>query len=258
MDSKSLFYRYFIEPMDLGYGYNPVNTLAYAILFVGISYLIYKMMKLLRINIDKRLALSIFPFVIFGSAFRILEDLGILKGYLFMTPGIWFLFLGITILTFILSVFFERRMNIPYHKPMFISGICFFAIVLGMLNYRNLISILYVSLRFLPWLVLLLIMKWSNENKVITGVHMFDAVTTFVSIEYFGYFEQHVLPRFVINLFGTAFSFVILKFIVVVSVLLLLDKYSDDKEFNNWIKIVIGVLGIATGMRSFLALICLV
>jgi uncharacterized membrane protein len=84
---------------------------------------------------------------------------------------------------------------------------------------------------------------------------MFDATATFVAMNYFGYGEQHVLPRYIINLSGTPFSFIILKIIAIVLILIGIDKYSKDKEFNNYIKLIIGIIGAATGLRDFLGLI---
>jgi len=57
---------------------------------------------------------------------------------------------------------------------------------------------------------------------------------------------------------GTPFSFVVVKLIVVVAVLNILDRYSDDKEFTNYLKIMIGVLGFVTGLRDLLRLVLLV
>jgi uncharacterized membrane protein len=105
--------------------------------------------------------------------------------------------------------------------------------------------------------VILRFVKWSKENKIVTGLQMFDATTTFVALNYFSYWEEHVLPRFIINLSGTPFSFIILKIIAVVLILLGIDKYSKDKEFNNYIKLIIGILGAATGLRDFISLIVL-
>ena len=105
------FYQYFIKPMDLGYGYNIVNTFAYALLVVGISYLLFKLMKSLKIRINERFALALYPLIIFGSAFRILEDLSILKGYLFMTPGIWLFFTAIFI-----ALAVPTRINISFAR----------------------------------------------------------------------------------------------------------------------------------------------
>jgi len=137
---------------------------------------------------------------------------------------------------------------------MFIIGLILTSPVLGILKYNNFLGVGYVLLFFIPWIFFLKLIPLSKENKIVTGLHVFDGTVTFVSLNYFGYYEQHVLPRYLINLFGTPLSFVFLKFVVIVSVLLLIDKYSKDKDFNNFIKLIIGILGAATGTRDFLRL----
>jgi uncharacterized membrane protein len=90
---------------------------------------------------------------------------------------------------------------------------------------------------------------------------MFDATTTVTAMTFFGYGEQHVLPTIFINLFSSTlfgpFSFIVLKLIGVVPVLILIDKLSSDKEFNNYLKLAIGILGAATGTRDFSCLLSL-
>ena len=235
-------------------GYNPVNTTVYGFLLVVFAYIIYKILKKLQIKIDKKLALSVSPFVIFGSSIRILEDANIISGYFFVTPGIYFLTFGITFLTLLISWKIEKKFQISYHKIMFIIGLILTSPVLGILKYNNFLGVGYVLLFFIPWIFFLKLIPLSKENKIVTGLHVFDGTVTFVSLNYFGYYEQHVLPRYLINLFGTPLSFVFLKFVVIVSVLLLIDKYSKDKDFNNFIKLIIGILGAATGTRDFLRL----
>lgn len=250
MDLQDLFNLYFAESV----GYNPVNTIAYAIILVFFAIIVFEILKRLKIRIDKRLALAVSPFVVFGSSVRVLKDAGILTEYIFITPGIYFLTFGITFLTLIISIILQRKKGIPYFKTMFLIGLILICPVLGFLKYRNFIGVGYVLLWFTPWIIILKTISWLSENKAITGVHMFDATTTFVSLNYFGYYEQHVLPRYIIELFGTSFSFIILKFIVIVSILLLIDNFSDDREFNNYIKLIIAILGAATGTRDFLRL----
>ncbi len=75
--------------------------------------------------------------------------------------------------------------------------------------------------------------------------------------EYFNFYEQHILPTAFINMFGPA-SFIVVKIVVMIAVLLAIDRLSKDREFNTYIKIVIGILGAATGGRDFLALFSLV
>jgi uncharacterized membrane protein len=251
MNIQDWFNHYFIET---GYGYNSVNTTVYGILLIIFVYIIYRILKKLQINVDKRLALSIAPFVIFGSSIRILEDANIISGYFFVTPGIYFLIFGITFLTLLISWEIEKKFHIPYHKIMFIVGLILTSPVLGVLKYNNFLGISYVLLYFAPWIIVLKLIPWLKENKIVTGLHVFDGTVTFVSLNYFGYYEQHVLPRYLINLFGTPFSFIFLKILIIVAVLFFIDKYSEDKDFNNFIKLVIGILGAATGTRDFLRL----
>jgi uncharacterized membrane protein len=140
---------------------------------------------------------------------------------------------------------------------MFIVGLILTAPILGIIQYNNFLGIFYVIAFFIPWIILLKLIPWLKENKIVTGLHLLDANSTFVAMNYFDYSEQHVLPTYLINLFGTPFSFVILKFIALVAVLFIIDKYSDDKEFSNYIKLIIGILGAATGIRGFLRLFAL-
>ena len=254
MTSGDWFYQYFLERG----GYNPINTTVYSIILIAFVLLIFKLLKKLKVKFDKRLALAVSPFVLLGSSMRVLEDSGILYGRLFITPGIYFLILGVTISTLLISLFLEKKKGIPYFKPMFIVGLILASPILGILQYKNFLGVVYVILFFIPWIILLKIIPWLKENKIVTGIHLFDANTTFVSLSYFGYYEQHVVPRYLINLFGTPFSFVILKFIALVGILFIIDKYSDDKEFNNYIKLIIGILGAATGTRDLLRLFSLV
>lgn len=254
MPSEDWFYKYFLK-RD---GYNPINTTVYAIVLILVVFLIFKLLKKLRVKFDKRLVLAASPFVLLGSSMRVLEDSGILHGRLFITPGIYFLIFGVTISTLLVSLFLEKKKGIPYFKPMFIVGLILTAPILGILQYKNFLGVFYVILYFIPWLILLKIIPWLKENKIVTGLHLFDANTTFVSLSYFGYYEQHVVPRYLINLFGTPFSFVIIKFIALVGILFIIDRYSDDTEFNNYIKLIIGILGAATGIRDFLMLFSLV
>jgi uncharacterized membrane protein len=252
MNFQEWFYRYFFET-----GYNSVNTVVYALILVLAAFIIYKILKRLKVNIDKRLAIAVTPFVILGSSVRVLEDSRIIFGEIFITPGIYFLIFFVTFFILLLSLFIEKKFHISYYKLMFIVGIILVSPVLGILNYRNFLGIAYVLLYFVPWIIFLKIIPWLKENKIVTGLHVFDGTVTFISMNYFSYYEQHFLPRYIINLFGTPLSFVFLKFILIAVILISIDKYSEDKEFNNYLKLIIGILGASTGTRDFLRLFCL-
>jgi len=239
-------------------GYTTESTTIFAIILIITVYAIFKALKFLKIKIDKRLAIAVTPFVILGSSLRVLKDSGMIEGCLFQTPGIYFFVFGITFSLLIILTIVERKTNIPYYKVMFIVGLFLISPILGVIRYRNFTGIGYIIVYLVPWIILLKLIPWLSENKIVTGLHTFDGTVTFVSLNYFGYYEQHILPRYLIDFFGIPFSFVILKFIALVLILFVIDNYSTDKEFNNYIKLIIGILGASTGIRDFMRLFSLV
>jgi uncharacterized membrane protein len=51
---------------------------------------------------------------------------------------------------------------------------------------------------------------------------------------------------------------VVVKFVVVLAALKILDQYQEDREFINYLKFVIALLGFITGLRDFLRLVMFV
>ena len=41
-------------------------------------------------------------------------------------------------------------------------------------------------------------------NLSVLTAHLFDASSTFIAVDYYGYYEQHVLPSALTAYFGTA------------------------------------------------------
>ena len=54
MALQDFFQQYFVDPIIFNTGYNPVNTVVYGIILIVAFVLTYKMLKKLKINIDKR------------------------------------------------------------------------------------------------------------------------------------------------------------------------------------------------------------
>jgi uncharacterized membrane protein len=90
-------------------------------------------------------------------------------------------------------------------------------------------------------------------NSGILTAHLFDASATFVSLAFFGYLEQHVVPRLFIPFMGPAAMFA-LKLAVVIPVLYLIDRYSEPGNFRNFLKISVLILGLAPGLRDTMRL----
>lgn len=248
------FKKYFINPIIYKEGYNIINTSAYALLFLLLSLFSYKILKKNKIKIDFNLAVAITPFILSAIIIRVLNDANMIKGHVFVTPNIWILSLFVIISIIALSRLFEKTFRIPYHKIMFIFGFCIFSFLLGLIQINNYTALFYTALFLLPLIFIIFILKTSTENKFVLGIQTFDSIVTAVSITWFGYVEQHVLPRLIISSTGTAFSFVFVKFLVVYVSLLILDK-CEDRDFAKFIKLLIAILGISTGGRDFLRLL---
>jgi uncharacterized membrane protein len=247
---------YFLSPTKTGY--DLPKTFAYSFVFIIAAYIIFKLLKKANIKIDKRLAVAITPYVIFGGILRSLEDAGVASSYWFITPGIYFLVFSIVALILLISIFLQRKKNIPYFKFLFTVGLLLISFTIPNVKPINLYGVFLVGLFLLPWILIsYFIKRWELTNRIVSVVQMFDATTTFVALNFFRYKEQHVLPKFFISLFGPV-SFIFLKLIGVVAALVLIDKFSTDKEFNNYLKLCIGILGGATGIRDLFTLFSLV
>jgi uncharacterized membrane protein len=247
---------YLLEPKKSGY--DAPKTITYGLILVLAVYAIYKILKKIKVKIDRKLAVAVAPYVVLGSSLRVLEDMGLTSGYFFVTPGIYFLVFLIVIATLLSALVLQRKKGVPYFKSVFIVGMLLMSVPLAriVVASQNIYGVLLVMASFLPWVIIFKLAKWSVENKAATLLQLFDATVTFVSLQFFSFYEQHILPTALIDVFGPA-SFIIFKAVGIVALMLVIDRFSDDREFNTYIKLVIGILGAATGTRDLLALAAL-
>lgn len=237
-------------------GYNAVNTAVYALLFMLGTYVIFLLLKKMKVRIDKRFAVAVAPFVLFGSSMRVLVDSNVIESFLFVSPTIYLIITAFTLACVVASLFLEKKCKIPYHKTLFVMGLIASLLPLSIIKFTNFYAAFLIFLFLLPWLALLAIAKWPKENKLVSLIHIFDSTTTAVSLEFFGYTEQHVVPNIFIRVFGP-FSFVAVKAIAIFLILVVIDRYCKNRKFRNYLKLVIGILGAATGTRDFLRLLAL-
>jgi len=88
-------------------------------------------------------------------------------------------------------------------------------------------------------------------NSMVIFAQMTDATATFIAIDFFGYWEKHVLPELAIGLTGSGAVMFLLKSVVFIPLLYYLDREFKDKwEFNSFIKFVLITIGLAPGVRD--------
>lgn len=286
------FQTYYIDPIIYNTGYNIVNTATYAIILVAAVILTFKMLKKLDVQIDKNFFFGIMPFIALGSVLRGWEDLleatkasavfletplrsfilmdaqGVPRNLLLISPVMYVTVFAIALASLVLALAVQRLKKIPYQKTWFAAGLIIIAAVLSQLKFTNFFAMFLMLGIAAGWATAFFAVKklairnkiraveklFTKENQLILSIHMFDASTTFVALQFFPYFEQHVVSGFFISLFGPAAMF-ILKLAVVPLVLYYMDKdFSQDRQKKNFIKIAILILGLGPGLRNFLRL----
>ena len=254
------FLDYFVNPLKTGYDFS--KTLTFAIIFVIGIYLIFLFLKKLKIKVDEKFAIAIFPYILFGATLRVLRDLEFFTSNWLVTPGIYFLVTFLVSLILLISLILQKKLKIPYFKTLFLIGILLFSFSLSQIKFSNLNGALLVIIFFLPFVIFFYFFKkWSLENRLVTLTQIFDGTVTAIAMRFFGYGEQHILPNIFINIFGPflfgPFSFLILKMVMIICALILIDKLYADREFKNYLKLVISILGLGTGTRDFICLLSL-
>jgi uncharacterized membrane protein len=90
---------------------------------------------------------------------------------------------------------------------------------------------------------------------MILWAHMLDASSTFVGVDFLGYYEKHVVPSYLIELTGTAFVMYPLKLSIFLPVIYILDtRFSDEESISltTFVKMVIIILGLSPACRNTL------
>ncbi len=263
MSISNFLYTYFLLPYQANQGYNLINSLTYGAIFVILIYLATKLLEKMNIKVTKRTIFSLLPFILLGSALRVMEDANLLPQTFFLvTPSIYVIIIAITSVVFLLCHKFTKNPD----RNVAIAGLVLAAIPLSFLRLNNFDGLMFISTIFLGILIIMAFLRGKTKffkndlNFIGVASHMLDATATFVTMQlfsYLGYWEQHPVTRLVGTLGHTFAWFYILKLFVIV-VLYYIDKDVKDERLKNMLKFGVIVLGLAPGLRDSLRLIMLV
>lgn len=271
--------KYYISGIINDTSYNPVDTVTYAIV-LGISlFVVLKLLEKLNIELNTRFIIAVVPYIFAGSSLRVLEDSNIFAPplrYLFVTPIIYFFMFASTVFFLTIAVNLENRGKIKdYHVFFGYAGMMWTVINIAALlvigEVKNPIpaaailifgvvaaGIIYLISRSLNFTLLT-----NKLNISLLFAHLLDASSTFVGMDWLGYYEKHVAPTFFINLAGNYIdhpSIVMypLKLLVFIPVLYMLDyKFDTEKEKRliALMKLAILVLGLSPATRNTLRIL---
>jgi len=265
-DLIAWIHRYYIDPIIYDTSYNPVDTATWAIV-LGLAILgLMRIFRRLDVRVDERLVVYTLPFILAGSSLRVIEDAELVSPpgkYLLITPLIFFLVFLVTAACLLLT---RRILGKEFYRGYATIGLFWTAINLAALSavgFENAWIIAAVFLlgsgltggilllrRVLPWLKFL----DNRLNLMIIYAHMLDASSTYLGVDWFAYYEKHVVPTFLIDLTGTAAIMFPLKLLILLPVLSMIDRYLEDPSLCNLTKLSLITLGLAPAVRNTLRL----
>lgn len=268
---SQLINEYYIDPILHDSGYNIVNTVTWAIILGICIFGVVKLLRKMDVSITDRLTGSVIPFILAGSSLRVIEDTNVLEpplSYLFITPNIYFLVFFITVIFLILAKLVSKAMSKDFETTFALFGSAWFAVNIAYLLYledvvRPWVPVFVIASASILLLILYLIFRhfgseiFTNKlNLSILGVQLLDASSTFVGVDFLGYYEKHVVPAFLIDLTGTAAVMYPLKLLIFLPVIYILDtQFEEDDEsktLKTFLKLVIIMLGLAPACRNTL------
>ncbi len=272
-------YNYYIRGIMNDESYNWVDTPTYAIL-LGLSiFWVLPLLDKFKIAVDKRFMASVIPYILAGSSLRVLEDSKVFKPplqYLFITPPIYLFVFIVTIVVLIIAINLQKKGIIKDYQKFFgYAGVAWVLInaaallIVDEVTYPVhaaailILGILSTSLIYFASSGLNFTLLTNKLNISILFTHMLDASSTFVGMDFLGYYEKHVAPTFFIDFAANytthpALVMYPLKLIVFIPVLYMLDnKFDREKEGKliNLMKLVILVLGLSPAARNTLRIL---
>lgn len=265
-DLADWIYRYYINPIIHDASYNPVDTLTWAII-LGLAVLgLVRLFRHFELEVDEQLIYYTLPYVLAGSSLRVIEDARLVSppaSYLLITPLIFFVVFFVTASCLLLA---RMLLGAEFYRAYAAIGL-----VWTMLNVAFITNAGFQNLWVMPAVFLLgttitagiLLVRrnltWlkfldDKFNLMIIYAHMLDASSTYIGVDWFSYYEKHVVPTFLINLTGSASIMYPLKLLVLLPALSIIDRSIEDSSLRNLTKLTLITLGLAPAARNALRL----
>lgn len=239
--------------------YTTGETFVYAAVFIFIAYYALYIFRKINVKLDKHFYIGWTLWIFAMAIVRVLEDYSVLTSRLFITPYIDFLFGGTAIFLIVFFRYLDSRKIISFNRAWIASPFIVIIPSVVFLPLRNFLGVAIVIALVVFFFFALRFLKntkklksfLSFDNRTILLAHLLDASATFTAIQFFGAYEKHVLPAYLIGIFGPWIMFP-LKIIVVGAVLYYLDSNSKDQYETKYIKLLVYSFGIGTGIRDLL------
>ncbi len=278
---RQFSYTYYIHPITHDTGYNPINTITWALLLVLCLFLTFKLLKKLNVEIDEPFIAAVSPYIFVGATLRVMEDAGLFSApasYLLITPLIYFLlfFCCVAILTISVKLsksnFIGERFQVSgfrYLVPFGLVGVIWFFINLTILLSKEKIIrpwVLFAVIGISGTILLVIyviaakftvIFITEKLNLAVLAVHLLDVTSSYIGIDLLGYSGKHVMEGIMVKYMGSAAGMYLLKLGILIPVLYLLDTQFDEREreLKNLVLLTLLVIGLAPAVRNTLRMV---
>ena len=272
---RQFIYTYYIHPIIHDTGYNPVNTITWALLLVLCLFLTFKLLKKLDIEINESFIAAVSPYIFVGASLRVMEDAGLFSppvSYLLITPLIYVLlfFCCIAILTISVKLSKSNKIrDFNYNVPFGLVGVIWLFINLTILlrNEEIVLPWVFFAVIGISGIILLVIyviaakfgVNFLTEklNLAVLAAHLLDATSSFIGIDLLGYTGKHVMEGMIVKYTGSAAGMYLLKLGILIPVLYLLDTQfgERERELKNLVLLTLLIIGLAPAMRNTLRMV---
>jgi uncharacterized membrane protein len=271
-------------------GYTLISEITYGVILLFALYVIYTLLKKLKITVDWRFALALMPYILFGPITRVLEDSGYFDEplvYWFISPLIYLQIAVYAIFFLLLGYYLEKNFRKQYltiNNVLFFGGLVFLlptfyligSWILGeqwgestgvrfdvFLIVTGLVSLIVFLVYLFSYLFRknekLAVYKNPLNLSLLVG-HLIDGITSYVSIKDpfsmgLHYAEKHPASNVLLNIWGPLFP--IVKFFLIIIAIYVFDVLYKEELKNhltlvNLLKIGILILGFSPGLRDLL------
>ncbi len=243
--------------------YSVTDYIIYLLILVVVLDLIRRFL-FSYIELDRKFIILISPYIFLGVFVRLLADVGFFERSQMwnITPGVYILCVAVGLAGILLGLLLEKTTGLEYWVPPFLLGLAgvFYT---GFHLFAYITSpdrIIYPPLMAAAVALFFKIAGFKPFNKtdnfLLIFAHMLDASSTFIAYDFYGFQEEHLLPRFLIRfLGGSAFVMIPAKLAIVLVVIYALEKYNLDEEDETvyrMLKVLVFILGIGPGTRNTL------
>lgn len=253
----------------MGY-YKPEDYVIYIGILIVILWALQKVFRVIKL--DKKFVYAISPYIVVGVLIRVFADTGTVEfnQWWSVTPGVYILAMMIAWTGVGIGYLAEKTIKVSYYKTSFFIGtiaalLLFWKLSEYMINpatmFYTLTMALCLTFTIYALSVLLKSRLFQNKyNLLIMFAHLLDGSSTFIAHDYYGFYEEHILPNIFIDLAGdTAAVMIPIKILIVTLTLYFMQKWYNEepKTENNrtlyiMLKLLIFIVGFGPGARNTL------